>query len=153
MKTQAHPATRHLTAALCYTVLALTGGVFYREFTKALAYTGYTTLSGVYTHYFAMGMVFFLLLALLERVYPLTGHKHALRAIVTYHVGLNITVAGLIFRGVLQATGAVLSRGADASVSGVSGIGHAVLGVSLVIILFGLRDSARQADKAASLIQ
>lgn len=148
MKTSAHYATRHLTAAICYAFLALIGGVFYREFTKALAYTGNTTLSVVHTHYFAMGMVFFLLLALLERAYPLAGHKHALRATITYHVGLNITVASLIARGILQATGTVLSRSADASLSGISGVGHAVLGVSLVIILFGLRGSARKAEKA-----
>ena len=145
MKTSAHRATRHLTAALCYAVLALIGGVFYREWTKALAYTGHTTLSVVHTHYFMLGMVFFLLLALLERAYPLAGHKHALRATVTYHIGLNLTVASLIVRGILQSTGAVLSRAMDASVSGISGLGHAVLGVSLVIILFGLRGSARQA--------
>jgi len=136
--------TRHFTPAITYAALALAGGVFYREFTKAIAYTGETTLSVIHTHYFMLGMMFFLLLTLLERAFPLTGHKHARRAIVTYHIGLNLTVASLLVRGIVQANQTALSRGADAALSGISGIGHAILGVSLLIILFGLRQSARE---------
>ena len=132
----------YLTAAITYALLALLGGVFFREFTKAVGYTGLTTLSVVHTHFFMMGMVFFILLALLENVFGFSHAKHVQAWIVAYQVGLNITVAGLLARGIAQATQAVLSKGLDASLSGVSGIGHAALGISLVMILLTVRKAA-----------
>ena len=56
---------RYINTALLYAVLAMVGGVFYREFTKFSGFTGRTALGVVHTHYFLLGMVFFLLLLLL----------------------------------------------------------------------------------------
>ena len=58
---------RYMNTALLYAVLAMAGGVFYREFTKFNGFDERTTLSVVHTHYFLLGMVFFLLLLLLEK--------------------------------------------------------------------------------------
>lgn len=58
---------RYINSALLYAVLAMAGGVFYREFTKFNGFTAKTTLSVVHTHYFLLGMVVFLLLLLLEK--------------------------------------------------------------------------------------
>ena len=58
---------RYLNMALLYAVFAMAGGVFYREFTKFNGFTAATTFSVVHTHYFLLGMVFFLLLLLLEK--------------------------------------------------------------------------------------
>ena len=41
---------RYINSALLYAVLAMAGGVFYREFTKFNDFTGKTTLSVVHTH-------------------------------------------------------------------------------------------------------
>ncbi len=61
---------RYINVALLYAIFAMVGGVFYREFTKLNGFTGKTTLAVVHTHYFLLGMVFFLLLLLLERTLP-----------------------------------------------------------------------------------
>ena len=53
---------RYMNAALLYAVLAMAGGVFYREFTKFTGFTAKTTLSVIHTHYFMLGMAVFLLL-------------------------------------------------------------------------------------------
>ena len=132
----------YLTTSIVYAILAMLGGVFFREFTKAIGYTGETTLSVVHTHFFLLGMVFFILLALLENAFHFSAAKRLKGWIVAYQVGLNITVAGLLARGVAQATQAALSKGLDASLSGVSGIGHAILGVSMVMILLIVRKAA-----------
>lgn len=66
---------RYINAALVYAILAMAGGVFYREFTKFNGFTDKTTLSVVHTHYFLLGMVFFLLLLLLEKNFSFTGAK------------------------------------------------------------------------------
>ena len=68
---------RYMNCALLYLVLAMAGGVFYREFTKLNAFTGKTTLSVVHTHYFLLGMVVFLLLLLLEKHFAFAGRRQA----------------------------------------------------------------------------
>ena len=64
---------RYVNLALLYAVFAMVGGVFYREFTKFNSFTARTTLGVVHTHYFLLGMVFFLLLLLLEKNFSFTG--------------------------------------------------------------------------------
>lgn len=127
---------RYGTAAVVYTALALAGGVFYREFTKFQGFTGETALSVVHTHYFLLGMMVFLLLALLERSFSFTT-RAVRRSLVVYHIGLNLTAGMLAVRGVLQVLG--LSSGLDASISGMAGIGHLLLGGSLLLVLLQLR--------------
>lgn len=136
---------RYMNTALLYAVLAMAGGVFYREFTKFSGFAAKTALSVVHTHYFLLGMVFFLLLALLEKSFAFTGPKTR-RVLVFYHVGLNLTAALLLVRGVAQVRGLALSAGANAAVSGIAGIGHILLGVSLVLLLLQIRRSALAAQ-------
>lgn len=56
-----------------------------------------------------------------------------------YHIGLNLTAVMLVVRGVTQVVGTNLSRDADAAISGMAGIGHILLGVSLVLLLLQIR--------------
>ena len=129
---------RYMNAALVYSLLAMAGGVFYREFTKFNGFAGKTSLSVVHTHYFLLGMVFFLLLLLLEKNFSFTGPKPG-RVLAVYHAGLNLTSVMFLVRGVLQVLGTPLSAGVTAAISGVAGIGHILLGVSLVLVLLQLR--------------
>ena len=41
---------RFMNTALLYAILAMVGGVFYREFTKFFGFTAKTTLSVVHVH-------------------------------------------------------------------------------------------------------
>ena len=50
---------RYIHTAIFYALMAMAGGVFYREFTKYNHYSGRTTLAFVHTHYFILGMLFF----------------------------------------------------------------------------------------------
>ncbi|WP_448922894.1 DUF2871 family protein [Holdemanella biformis] len=100
------------------------GGVFYREF---------TTLSVVYTHYLMLGMVFFLLLVVVEKNFHFVDNK-VLKYLLFYHIGLNLTVFLLTIRGVVQ----VLSL--DVSSAVLFGIGHLILGVSMNLVLFSFRN-------------
>lgn len=131
---------RYMNSAMLYAILAMAGGVFYREFTKFNGFTAKTTLSVVHTHYFLLGMVFFLLLLVLEKNLFFSGEKTR-RVLAVYHIGLNLTAVMLVVRGVTQVVGTNLSRGADAAISGMAGIGHILLGVSLVLLLLQIRRS------------
>ena len=129
---------RYINFSLLYAVLAMAGGVFYREFTKFNGFSGKTSLSVVHTHYFLLWMVFFLLMLLLEKNFSFTDTKTG-RILAVYHTGLNLTVVMLVIRGVTQVLGITLSSGAGAAISGIAGIGHILLGVSLVLVLMQIR--------------
>ncbi len=131
---------RYMNSALLYAILAIAGGVFYREFTKFNGFTAKTTLSVVHTHYFLLGMVSFLLLLVLEKNLSFTGAKTGW-ILAVYHIGINLTAIMLVVRGVTQVVGTNLSRGTDAAISGMAGIGHILLGVSLVLLLLQIRRS------------
>ena len=54
-----------------------------------------------------------------------------------YHIGLILTVVMLIIRGVVQ----VLSLDVSSAVlSGIAGIGHLILGISMVFVLISIRN-------------
>ena len=135
---------RYMNLSLLYAILAMVGGVFYREFTKFNGFTGKATLSVVHTHYFLLGMVFFLLLLLLEKSFSFTGAKTG-RILVAYQVGLNLTAVMFVVRGITQVLGTALSSGMDAAISGIAGIGHILLGISLVLLLMQIKRSVSDA--------
>ena len=131
---------RYMNTALLYAVFAMAGGVFYREFTKFNGFTGKTTLSVVHTHYFLLGMVFFLLLLLLEKNFSFTGAKTG-RVLAAYHIGLNLTAVMFVVRGLTHVLAPELSRYMDAAISRMAGIGHILLRVSMVRLLVQIRRS------------
>lgn len=137
---------RYINAALLYTILAMAGGVFYREFTKFSGFTAKTTLSVVHTPYFLLGMVFFLLLLVLEKNLSFTGTTTG-RVLFFYHLGLNLTAVMLVVRGITQVLGTPLSSGMSAAISGMAGIGHILLGVSLVLLLLQIRKRVAAAQE------
>lgn len=137
---------RYANSALLYAVLAMVGGVFFREFTKFNGFDGVTTLAFVHTHYFALGMIMFLLFLVLEKTLHIADRSVS-RAVVAYHAGLNVTALMLVVRGVPQVLGIDFARGMDAAISGIAGLGHIVLGVSIVLILLGVKRAVARAEK------
>ena len=129
---------RYADLALTYAVIAMIAGVFYREFTKFSHFTGTTNLSLMHTHYFLLGMFFFLILMLSEKVFSFSG-RNTRKVLMTYQIGLNITGLGLLVRGLTQLWGTQLSRGMDASISGIAGIGHILTGVSMILFLLSIK--------------
>lgn len=125
-----------MNVSIVYGVLGLIGGVFYREFTKLNGFTDFTTLSVVHTHYLMLEMVLFLLLVLFEKNFHFVDNK-VLKYLLFYHIGLILTVVMLIIRGVVQ----VLSLDVSSAVlSGIAGIGHLILGISMVFVLISIRN-------------
>lgn len=123
---------RYMNYSIVYAVLALVGGVFYREFTKLNGYTNWTTLSVVHTHYFILGMMLFLILGLISMNMNLKINQ----AVLFYNIGLNLTAIMLIVRGIIQ----VLDLNVvSALISGIASIGHIILGVSLILILLDIK--------------
>lgn len=53
-----------------------------------------------------------------------------------YHIGLNLTVVMFVVRGVVQVLSLNVS---SAAISGIAGIGHLILGISMVLVLISIR--------------
>lgn len=134
---------KYANLAFVYAVLAMVGGVFYREFTKLNGFEGRTTLGFVHVHYMVLGVFFFLVFMLINKELKLDEKSKIKKLIISYQVGLNLMVIMLLVRGIAQTLLIELSKGASAAISGVAGIAHIILGVSLLMILWDIKKSAK----------
>lgn len=126
-------------ASIVYALLGLSSGVFYREFTKILGYTERTRLSLLHGHYVSLGVFFFLILVLFENQFNWLSGKKSKGMLWGYHIGLNISALGFLLRGLTEVLSIDMTKGLNASISGISGIGHILLAVSMVMILVQLK--------------
>ncbi len=134
---------KYTNAALVYMILGLCSGVFYREFTKLSGFEGRTALSYMHVHYVALGTLFFLLLLLMEKNFAF-ANKRTNKILVTYHVGFNITQAFFLVRGIAQVLKMELNTMTDAAISGFAGIGHILMGVTLVLLMNQIRNKIKE---------
>ncbi|MCI8356878.1 MAG: DUF2871 domain-containing protein [Lachnospiraceae bacterium] len=132
---------RYANMALAYAIAAMIFGVFYREFTKFSGFSGQTTLSVIHTHYFLLGMFFSLLLMLIEKALSFSD-QNTEKILIVYQIGLNITALGFLMRGLTQVWETELSKGLNASISGIAGIGHILTGICLILLLLKIRKRA-----------
>ncbi len=133
---------KYIDISFIYAIVAMVGGIFYREFTKLMGFTGVTALGKVHVHFFMLGMFMFLLVALFAAKLELGGLKTFRVFMWLYNIGLVLAGIMLVVRGVTQVLGLSLSRGASASISGVAGIAHVLLGTGLVLLFISLKKAA-----------
>lgn len=136
---------KYLKTSLIYAILAMVGGIFYREFTKFNGFYGKTTLSIVHTHYFILGIFMFLILLLIEKNFHISDDK-LINKTIFYQIGLNITVLAFLMRGICQTLETNIPKGFDVSISAVAGIGHILIGMSLILILIDIRKKVIASD-------
>lgn len=122
-----------INTSFVYLILAMIGGVFYREFTKFNDFTGQTTLSVVHTHLLVLGVFFFLILALFIKNSPnILENKKFDKFYIVYNISVILFTVMLLVRGVVQVLGTSLSTGLNASISGIAGVSHILLAASLI---------------------
>lgn len=128
-----------INLSFIYAIAALVSGVFYREFTKILDFTGRTTLAFTHLHLFVLGTVVFLILALFSLHTDLLNQKLFKSFFILYNIGLPFMVIMFHVRGILQSLETELSKGADAAIAGVSGISHIIMATAIVLLFFCLK--------------
>ena len=134
---------KYLNVSLIYSLAAMAGGVFYREFTKFNHFSGVTALGKMHTHLFLLGMLVYLVIALYAAHNDL-GKLRSFRAFLwCYNIGVPLTAAMMVARGVPQVLGLTLSNAASASISGIAGIGHILTGAGIVLLLVSLKKLAK----------
>lgn len=130
-----------INISFVYLIAALASGVFYREFTKYMQFTGRTALAFTHLHLFALGALLFLILAGLSVVSDMGEQKNFRHFLKLYNFALPSMVMMLYVRGIPQALGMELSRGVSKAISGVAGISHIFLTVALVYLYSALKKS------------
>ena len=130
---------KYINISLYYAIAAMIGGVFYREFTKFNGFTGVTALGKEHTHWFMLGMVMFLIVALFMDKFPLGQEKLFKNFMVVYNIGVPLTGVMFVVRGISQVLALPLSKGLSAAISGVAGIGHILTGVGIVMLLLAIK--------------
>lgn len=128
-----------LTYVIIFTIIGLTLGIYYRELTKYMDFYASlgskTMLSVAHTHTLTLGALIPLIIGLV-----LQQNNKSLTDIklpwYIYIAGVSLTITMIVVRGTLEVYGMALSKGLDASISGLAGLGHTALGVGLVWILF-----------------
>lgn len=124
-------------ATTTYLVLGLASGLFYREFTKTNDYTaadGFTQLAVVHTHTLTLGVIVLLIVLLLEKVFTLSKSKSFGWFFWLYNLGLVISLTTMTINGILQ----VLGEESSKALTGISGSGHIVLSVGLILLMVAL---------------
>lgn len=128
-----------LQASMIYTALGLISGIFYRDFTKY--FTNETNLGLIHSHLFVLGTVFMLILAICIKVFKIHPSKTYIWFFYTYNIGLVVTFLSMTTRGVLQAINYTPIKALDTSIAGISGIGHILLSVGLILFFMILNKS------------
>lgn len=136
---------KYFTLSFIYLILALIGGVFYREFTKAFEFTGKTTLSIVHVHFFVLGVVLFLIIAILNHLINLEQNKGFKVFLILYNISLPFIAVMFLTRGIIQVLDLSLSPAINSMISGIAGVSHFMLGGSLIFLFVLLIKS--QKDK------
>ena len=130
---------KYLNYSLSYGVMGLVCGVYFREFTKIMGFSGVTTLSKAHPHLLMLGTRLFLIVALFSERLILEKEKTFTLFMRIYNIGLPLTVLMMLIRGTLQVLGTPLSKGLNASISGIAGIGHILLGAGLILLIASLK--------------
>lgn len=119
----------------------MVGGVFFREFTKFNQFDGVTTLAKVHGHLFVLGMIGFLLVALFSQQISFEKTKTYKWFMILYNIGLVMSAIMMVVRGVMQVKQVALTSALNASISGMAGIGHILLGIGIVLFIQSLRQA------------
>ncbi len=129
--------------SIFYLIIGLFGGVFFREMTKAYDYTQHTSLSVVHTHALILGFFFFLIVLLLEKNFSLSSEKIFKPFLIFYNIGLLSLLIMMLIRGSLQTISYTLTPAIDASISGISGLGHITITIGLILFVININKSIK----------
>ena len=122
-------------AAHTYMILGLISGLAYREITKVKHFEGDTQLAVLHTHLLALGMLFFLIVLVLEKLFTLTANKKLFTWFFwVYNAGLALTITMMTIHG----TQTVWGKETSEAVSGIAGLGHILLTVGLILLFVNL---------------
>lgn len=127
---------KYLITAIVFLGIGLALGVFFREFTKYFEYdliNNHTSLSAMHVHALVLGFIFSLVMMMLVKVFCIEQSKIERVAYIAYVIGLSIALIMMLIRGILQVVDVDFMAKIDSALAGIAGLGHILLGLSLVL--------------------
>lgn len=123
-----------LKVSFIYTIFAMIFGVFYREFTKYVGFSGTTTLAFTHLHLFVLGMFMFMILFLFSIQTNLTKQKRFKTFFAVYNIALPLMIIMLAVRGIVQVLEIPLTSAKTAMISGIAGISHILMLIAILLL-------------------
>ena len=136
--------TRLYYSAGTWAGLGLVAGLYWREFTKLNDFTGVTQLATAHTHALAIGMLVFMAMLALAKLFPIADRAMG-RVVVLYNVGVARTFGVMIVKGTLQVLGAEFAS--SPMLSGFAGLGHMIISGTLLYYFLVLGTAVRSAER------
>lgn len=130
--------------AFGYAIAAMGGGVLYREITKLNSFTGQCALGFVHGHLLALGMLGFLVIALLEYHLHITEARTYRPFMYCYNLGIIVTAGMLGVRGWVQ----IYNLPDNAAISGIAGAGHILLAIGIILLFCALFERSKITQEA-----
>lgn len=128
-----------MNTSIIYFVLAMAGGVFYREFTKWNGYTKPTTLGVLHVHLLILGTVVFLLTAVVAKITELEQNVLFKKFFILYNIVLPAMTILMLVRGIVQVLGIDLGKMGNGMLSGFAGLSHIGMMTALLMLLFSIK--------------
>lgn len=137
-----------VNTSFIYLILSLISGVFYREFTKFNGYTGKTALGVMHTHFFILGVLIFLILALFVKDHEdRLNAKKFNRFYWLHHIAMILFSVTLLTRGIIQVRDISLSVTKNAMLSGFAGVSHILMTISLIFFFGIIKDLTKNSQE------
>ena len=128
-----------MNTSIIYFILAMAGGVFYREFTKWNGYTKPTTLGVLHVHLLVLGTFVFLLAAVVAKITELEQNSLFIKFFILYNIVLPAMTILMLVRGIVQVFGIDLGKMGNGMLSGFAGLSHIGMMTALVMLLFSIK--------------
>lgn len=135
-----------INTSFAYLIAGLASGVFFREFTKFQNFEGYSQINVIHTHTLMLGMFMFLIVALFFTKFDLAKDKRFNRFYITYNLGLIMSIVMMLTRGITQVLAMDVSKGLNASISGISGLAHIIMTVGLMYLFSILKSEVKNLE-------
>ncbi len=120
--------------SITYLLVGLFAGLFHHEFAYYTNFTGVSTLKYVHPHALFLGTLVFMIMPIFVKVFSVDKSKYFKKFIVTYNLGLFMSLLFMVIRGITQLFQMQISSFYDHMIGGLAGIGHVILSIGLYFL-------------------
>ena len=99
----------------------------------------------MHVHLFVLGTILFLIIGLYSIMTNIETQKEFKRFFTLYNISLPFMVIMFMVRGIVQVLGMEVSTGMNAAISGIAGISHILMMVSIVFLFLALKKCQKKA--------
>ena len=135
---------KYLILSLVFVILGLSFGVYYREATKIMTYTGYTTLAVIHPHLIILGGAFNLFMFFFTRKENFPSKVKSNIFFYAYNIGLALMATMMCVRGSLQVFNVDIKSSISSMISGIAGLTHITLAFGIIMFFVNLFDLVKQ---------